>query len=290
MYDNSRLRREIGQYLNELEGRGLDIRYIDQQRCVLMAFLKHCRAREILNVKRIDSMVILNFLGNYKKRSAGYQAHIQTFLRRFLSYHENPVMMKMRLPIRGTGRIRVDWLTPEETEAVLQTPMTPDQSVLICGGILDGLRQCEILRMTVQDVKNALRTQNLRIRGKGYKERTVPLHQDYGLVLEHYLKYSDPATEDDCLLRFKRCKAEKLLNEFCLRFGRRFTHHTLRRSFGRNLWLLEIPVETIAELLGHSSIDQTKLYLGLSLVDMRQAISRYKVARVCTIETKSGAL
>lgn len=69
--------------------------------------------------------------------------------------------------------------------------------------------------------------------------------------------------------------AAELVVRFSLRFGRRFSTHTLRRTFGRNLWLRGIPIETIAELMGHSSTDTTRLYLGLNISDMRKAISEY---------------
>jgi integrase len=58
----------------------------------------------------------------------------------------------------------------------------------------------------------------------------------------------------------------------------------MRRTFGRNLWLLGIPIETISELLGHSSSDMTRRYLGLNLTDMRQALARYSVSRECTLK------
>jgi len=77
------------------------------------------------------------------------------------------------------------------------------------------------------------------------------------------------------LLSIQRTRSEKVLRGVCARFGRKFSFHTLRRSFGRNLWLRGIPIETISELLGHVSTDMTRLYLGLNITDMRKAISEY---------------
>uniref|UniRef100_UPI0034E27AFF tyrosine-type recombinase/integrase n=1 Tax=Methanothrix sp. TaxID=90426 RepID=UPI0034E27AFF len=183
----------------------------------------------------------------------------------------------MKLRFSGYGRIHVDWLTEEEIERVFQTRMTPQQAVLIGAGLLQGMRRIETLRMTFRDAQDALRTQNLRIRGKGGKERTIPLHEQFGEILRGYLAWSEPGEETKPLLGIKRTRSEELLEEFCKRFGRRFTFHTMRRSFGRALWLKKVELETISEILGHSSTDMTRRYLGLNLSDMRAALQKHQI-------------
>jgi len=79
----------------------------------------------------------------------------------------------------------------------------------------------------------------------------------------------------------KNCKAD-----FCKVYRRQFGFHTLRRTFGRNLWLIGQRLETISELLGHTSTDMTRIYIGLNLSDMSKALACYKIARTCTY-TKS---
>jgi hypothetical protein len=41
----------------------------------------------------------------------------------------------------------------------------------------------------------------------------------------------------------------------------------MRRTFGRRQWKLKTPIETISEMLGHESIDMTRIYLGIKLDD-----------------------
>jgi integrase/recombinase XerD len=57
----------------------------------------------------------------------------------------------------------------------------------------------------------------------------------------------------------------------------RFSHHTLRRIYGRSLYKAGVKIETIAELLRHESIDQTREYLGIRLDDMQAAQERVEV-------------
>jgi len=54
----------------------------------------------------------------------------------------------------------------------------------------------------------------------------------------------------------------------------KFTNHTLRRTYGRTLWLVGIPIESIAKLMGHEDTKTTILYLGLNMDDMSDAMQR----------------
>ena len=282
MYCNSRMTREVARYLKGLREEAYTERYIAQHRHTLVFFQRHCQAQGIGTVNRVSTEVALSFLRKFESYTASYQAKHWVVLRRFLATYENPALIKVRSRIHGTARTHVDWLTPDECEAVFRTPMTPIESVLIGAGLLQGLRRIETLRMTVKDAKDALRTSVLRVRGKGGKERAIPLQDEFSVILRSYLVWLDSDKEDRPILRMGRSYSETLLAGFCERHGRKFTFHTMRRSFGRNLWLLGVPIETVAELLGHSSIDMTRKYLGIDQSDMRQALARYRIARVCT--------
>ena len=282
MYCNSRMTREIARYLKGLREEAYTERYIAQHRQALCSFQAHCRANMIGTVNLVTTEAALSFLSSYGKYSGSYQAKIWVVIRRFLATYENPALLRVRPKIHGTARTRVDWLTPDECEAVFHTPMTPRESLLIGAGLLQGLRRIETLRITVKDARDALRTSVLRVRGKGGKERAIPLQDEFSVILRSYLVWLDPTYDGKPILPMGRSYSESVLAWFCKRHGRKFTFHTMRRSFGRNLWLLGVPIETIAELLGHSSIDMTRKYLGIDQSDMRQALARYRIARSCT--------
>lgn len=273
MYDNSRMRREIALYARKLEAEGLTVRYVQDARRTLLHFLDHCKAYRIRNPRAVTPEAVLDYLVSFERFSAAYQRNTATTLRRFLNHCENPVMVNMRVRIRGNARTRVDWLTPDETERVLAEPMTTAEAVMIRAGLLQGMRRIETLRMSVADAERALDSGLLVVRGKSNKLREVPLHVGFGEAIRAHLDRSTDGA--DYLIGVKRTRSEEVLAAFCERFGRKFTFHTLRRSFGRNLWLRGIPIETISELLGHSSTDMTRLYLGLNITDMRKAISEY---------------
>jgi integrase len=274
-YDNSRMRREIARYVKKLEAEGLTRRYIGNVRRTLLDFLLHCRGYGIQNSKAVTPEAALDYLVKYEQSSASYQRKNASTLRRFLAYAENPVMLNMRVRIRGNARTHVDWLTPTQTEEILAIPMTVTEAVLVRAGLLQGLRRVETLRITVQDAKIALSGGILLVRGKDNKVREVPLHPGLAEALRAYFEKHPQLDGVTHLLDIQRTRSEKVLGMFCARYGKKFSFHTLRRTFGRNLWLRGIPIETISELLGHASTDMTRLYLGLNLTDMRKAISEY---------------
>jgi integrase/recombinase XerD len=53
-----------------------------------------------------------------------------------------------------------------------------------------------------------------------------------------------------------------------------FSNHTLRRTFGRALYRADVPVATIAKILGHESTEVTLRYIGVDIDDMRNAMQK----------------
>jgi integrase len=195
-------------------------------------------------------------------------------VKRFLAFHGNVGLVEYRPRLNGSSRTRVDWLTPDECKRIFDTEMADDQSVLIGAGLLQGLRRIETIRMTAGEARRAINSRILSVRGKT-GPRSISLQEDFSIILERYLA-GRILSDDQLLLNMKRSKSEKRLHEFSQRYGKKFGFHTLRRSFGRNLWLLGIPIETISELYGHEGVDMTRMYLGVGISDMSKALSGYR--------------
>ena len=50
--------------------------------------------------------------------------------------------------------------------------------------------------------------------------------------------------------------------------------HTLRHSFGENLVDAGVPLDRVAQLLGHSSLNTTRIYTMPSRADLQDAVER----------------
>lgn len=192
-------------------------------------------------------------------------------------------------------RPNVDWLSAQQAREILAAPLTPIQSMLVTLELCMGLRRIEVLRLRVQDVHPGF----IEVRGKGRaggKLRSVPYHTRFAGVLARWMehrnemvaeaRHRDPMTRvPDALLihtkgvilkEYSDRKAtgiDKILKDVCRQTGISFSHHTLRRTFAREMWRSGVSPATIAQLLGHESTDVTLKYIGANLDDMAQAMS-----------------
>lgn len=136
-----------------------------------------------------------------------------------------------------------------------------------------GIRVSELLSLRLQDVNLKLEYVTCR---DGRKERTVPFGSTAREALEVYLKRSRPklVEDGDCELLFTNCSGEpmsrqgfwKLLKHYGRQAGltEEITPHTLRHSFAAHLLNNGADLKSVQELMGHSDISSTQIYMQLS--------------------------
>ena len=127
-----------------------------------------------------------------------------------------------------------------------------------------GLRSAEAVGLDLGDVD--FEQEHVRVRGKGGKERVVPLGEEAAHVVARYLRDARPELArgaNDALFLSTRGRR---LDTSTLR--RLLPHpHRLRHSFATHLLEGGADLRTIQELLGHSSLSTTQVY---SHVDARR--------------------
>ncbi len=127
-----------------------------------------------------------------------------------------------------------------------------------------GLRSAEAVGLDLGDVD--FEQEHVRVRGKGGKERVVPLGEEAAHVVARYLRDARPELArgaNDALFLSTRGRR---LDTSTLR--RLLPHpHRLRHSFATHLLEGGADLRTIQELLGHSSLSTTQIY---SHVDARR--------------------
>jgi integrase len=281
MQKDTRMRRSVSSYLRDMGDKNLSMIYISQVKGTLGRLAAFCEGQGILSIRQMDSETLRMFQATYSHWSGTYQMKCWSHVKGFLISTEHPLALKYRHTIRNTGRSKVDWLTPDQIEHVLTSPMTPTEAVLVCGGLLEGARSCELRSLSVGDARNALKTGYLRLVGKR-KERHVPLLRDMRYVLEQYLLTID-RPDSARLLGFGPVWAWKLLQKVGKRVGLKFAGHTLRRSFARALMLKGVMLPKISKLLGHSNSAVTELYLGVNMGDMMEAMEVLESPRIRTV-------
>ena len=134
-----------------------------------------------------------------------------------------------------------------------------------------GLRAAEAVGLDLADVD--FEQELVRVRGKGGKERVVPLGEEAAHVLGRYLRDARPELARGANDAFFLSARGRRLDTSTLR--RLLPHpHRLRHSFATHLLEGGADLRTIQELLGHSSLSTTQVYSHVSAKRLRKVYDR----------------
>lgn len=141
-----------------------------------------------------------------------------------------------------------------------------------------GLRISEALNLNMKDIES----DSLIIKGKGNKERIVPIIDivkekinEYKEISPFNFRNSDPIFRGARGARLTARVAERDIEKIrnYLGLSDQTTPHSLRHSFATSLLENGTDLRTIQELLGHSSLSTTQLY---TKTNMKKIINTYK--------------
>ncbi|MBO4295104.1 MAG: tyrosine recombinase XerC [Alphaproteobacteria bacterium] len=135
-----------------------------------------------------------------------------------------------------------------------------------------GLRISEALNLNAEDIRSSSKT--LIVKGKGNKERLVPLLPQVVSAINDYLALVPYPIKNETAL-FVGARGERLLARIIQRQMKKIrdsmtlpdsvTPHALRHSFATHLLNEGCDLRSIQELLGHKSLATTERYTNVSL-------------------------
>ena len=175
-----------------------------------------------------------------------------------------------KLPIK-----RVRSLTVDDAFALMVSPDGKTKNGKRDRAILElfygcGLRIAELHMLDREDYDPDAK--NLRVVGKGRKERIVPVGAKALEALHGYMAESNRAQKSPMFLssRMKRLAVRSIYNvviRYALKAGIAggVSPHTLRHSFATHMMDGGADLRTIQELLGHASLGTTQKYTHVSL-------------------------
>jgi len=142
-----------------------------------------------------------------------------------------------------------------------------------------GLRVGEVCALTLTDINLSPRKGKIVVRqGKGEKRREIPLNAEAREALENWFKLRP----DFGPLVFYGSRGDPLtpsgVHRRLAELGRlaevEVHAHTLRHTFAKNLVNTGASLEKVAALLGHSSLNTTRIYVTPGEKDLREAVER----------------
>ncbi len=145
-----------------------------------------------------------------------------------------------------------------------------------------GLRASEVANLTIGDVKLNERSGWVTVRGKGRKQRNVPVHARGRRALSEYLEERDDPAGDEPLFLSQKGGA---ISPYAVWYTVKkyatlakvegVTPHTFRHTVATQLVRdPEVDLVTAATFLGHSRLDTTARYSQPSAEDLEKAAKR----------------
>jgi len=196
-----------------------------------------------------------------------------------------------RLPLPKVSRNLPVVLSTEQVQQLLAAAQNPGQRLLLLLLLSTGLRRSEAAAITLDHVD--LEHRQLRVRGKGNKERMVPLTAEVVEAIQEHLASRKPT---ECRHLFiSRVTGEplsgggvyKVIRPLLKRAGldgQAITPHKLRHTFATHLVRNGVDVKTVQELLGHSDLGTTAKYLHSDGQAKQAAVARLG----CLVGTQSN--
>jgi len=145
------------------------------------------------------------------------------------------------------------------------------------------LRVSEIVTLKLEDVK--LETGYALVRGKGDKERIVPLGHTAQQALASYLGEARAALvqgRNSPLLfvgqggrRLTRQRVWQIVDQASIAAGRHASPHMLRHSCATHMVENGADLRTVQSLLGHSDISTTQVYTHVALDRVKTVYQKY---------------
>ncbi|MCL4469450.1 MAG: site-specific tyrosine recombinase XerD [Deltaproteobacteria bacterium] len=288
----------IDNFINYIASeKGLSRNTISSYSTDLKRFSDFLHGAGITDVSGITTDRILVFLKSLKTSRLSsssvvrYQVTIRNFFRFMLKegvLKKDPVHI-LELPKRDRKLPQV--MNESEIESLLNSPsLIQDKKRQLRDKAMfevmyaTGLRVSELVGLTLNSIEMTVGF--IKVKGKGSKERIVPIGDAAKEAVARYLEEGRPAflrrTTDALFLTqqgeaFSRQGFWKLLKTYLKKTNitKPVTPHTLRHSFATHLLEHGADLRSVQLMLGHSDISTTQIYTHINTEMLKRIYDKY---------------
>ena len=280
----------IEKYISYILGeRGLAKNSIESYKRDLYQFLEFVQEamgiKDVENIRRADIREYVSALIQYGFSKKSVERKLSAlrgffkYLKRIQVISSNPVLgiqnpkeercLPMVISEKRINEMLDNWIPESIMEA-------RDKSIIELM-YSSGLRASEVISLKWENLD--LKTMELRVKGKGGKERIVPLGKRAREALEVYVNFLGDKLNKSNFIFLNRFGKKLSRKGLWLIIKKRFetmafmygVHpHTLRHSFATHLLNHGADLRSIQELLGHASLATTSIYTNLSIQSLRE--------------------
>ena len=201
---------------------------------------------------------------------------------RRLGLHVLPRQRQLKLRVKAPRRV-VEPLSAAEVRRFLRTLRRYRDLAIVHLMLLCGLRSAEVLQIQLSDI--LAEDKQLRIRGKGNRERVLPLPPVVARSISDYVRWERRAERTARLfviLQGPRRGAPMSLSGLRSLFRHRRRDHTVaranphrfRHTFGADMARAGVRLPILQRLMGHADESTTLRYIELSMADIADEYRR----------------
>ena len=144
-----------------------------------------------------------------------------------------------------------------------------------------GIRRIELSQLMISDVN--INNKHIKVLGKRNKERIIPLIDSTINILNKYLLFREELKSDDTFL-FITKKGKQVYEKLIYRIINKYfdtistkvkkSPHIIRHSFATHLLNNGADLNSVKDLLGHSSLAATQVYTNRSIDEIKKVFAK----------------
>jgi len=249
----------------------------------------------VASIKTYDIYAFLSFIIDERSNLAAARQRKSSALRSFFTYLSVHEKLLKENPTEGllSPKKKISlprYLSVEQSIELLQAVQGETRERDLCMMVLFlncGMRLSELVGINLSDVKNG--QNQIKIVGKGQKERLVYLNEACKIAISAYLKVrpADGVVDREALFLSGRKKrispktVQHIVKKYLTMIGLPdYSVHKLRHTAATLMYQKgNADILVIQKILGHENLSTTEIYTHTSDVQMQQAVSANPLAQ-----------
>jgi len=253
----------------------------------LYCFLQYLEGIQFFDIDSLSSNIVIDYLKSVKQCR---QRAVLCGLRLFLKYIERDDLYVAIEGIRAYRAKRIiPTLTDDEQNRLKETiksgKVTYRDAAIVLLGLASGIRACDLIRLKLSDIDWINETISFK-QSKTDNPVCLPLTAVIGNAIASYISEERPKTDNDFLFIRLLAPFEPLAeHSSCYAVVRRvfkqagiskdnriFGMHMLRHNAASTMVKNEVPIATIAAILGHANTDTTDIYITTDEARLKECV------------------
>ena len=253
----------LNSYLKSLRLQGLSVNYVNKVTEFLTGYVRWA------NVLSPDSA--LAYFGRYTERKPNTRARYATYLKGFLGFLGMPWEVRVKVPRQLPAFVQDQDI--ERLRACIEDKHTHKSTrfrdlVLLETAAKTGLRRAELANLRVRDIDfEAARL--MVVGGKGGKDRVIPLVSSLKPQLQQLCQGKD---RGDRVFGLNYRSLGMKFYIWAKKAGVPLHAHSFRHHFATTLVAKGANIRAVQELLGHTNLNTTQVYLAVTGQHLEEAI------------------